>query len=107
MALIPGEVAGLPPEQHTFYILQHSIATSQSADLDMVSPSSVMLHGVRTFEHMDWREVSDKIIAVLTRTMPQQHVTFVGHMRRDAYWPYFRHCIMPRSAGVISQGAVC
>ena len=46
----------------------------QSAALDMVNPSSVMLSGVRTFEHMGWREVRDKIIAVLTRTVPQQRV---------------------------------
>lgn len=49
--------------------------TPQSADLDRVHPSSVMLSGVRPFEHMGWREVRAKVMAVLIQTMPQQRVT--------------------------------
>jgi isocitrate dehydrogenase len=49
------------------------------ADLDMVNPSSVILSGVMMFEHMGWREVSDKIVDALTRTIQQKRVTYDLH----------------------------
>ncbi|HKP10711.1 MAG TPA: NADP-dependent isocitrate dehydrogenase [Blastocatellia bacterium] len=49
------------------------------ADLDMVNPSSVILSGVMMFEHMGWREVSDKIIDALTKTIQQKRVTYDLH----------------------------
>ena len=36
------------------------------ADLDIINPSSVILSGVMMFEHMGWREVSEKIVDALT-----------------------------------------
>jgi isocitrate dehydrogenase len=49
------------------------------ADLDMVNPSSVILSGVMMFEHMGWREVSDKIVDALTQTIQQKRVTYDLH----------------------------
>jgi isocitrate dehydrogenase len=49
------------------------------ADLDMVNPSSVILSGVMMFEHMGWREVSDKMIDALTKTIQQKRVTYDLH----------------------------
>src|ERR1044071_920810 len=49
------------------------------ADKDMVNPSSVILSGVMMFEHMGWREVSDKIIDALTKTIQQKRVTYDLH----------------------------
>jgi isocitrate dehydrogenase len=49
------------------------------ADLDMVNPSSVILSGVMMFEHMGWREVSDKIVDALTKTIQQKRVTYDLH----------------------------
>ncbi|MFL6215850.1 MAG: NADP-dependent isocitrate dehydrogenase [Blastocatellia bacterium] len=49
------------------------------ADLDMINPSSVILSGVMMFEHMGWREVSDKIVDALTKTIQQKRVTYDLH----------------------------
>ncbi|HEY9231176.1 MAG TPA: NADP-dependent isocitrate dehydrogenase [Blastocatellia bacterium] len=49
------------------------------ANLDMVNPSSVILSGVMMFEHLGWREVSDKIVDALTRTIQQKRVTYDLH----------------------------
>ena len=49
------------------------------ADLDMINPSSVILSGVMMFEHMGWREVSDKIVDALTQTIQQKRVTYDLH----------------------------
>ena len=49
------------------------------ANLDMVNPSSVILSGVMMFEHMGWREVSDKIVDALTQTIQQKRVTYDLH----------------------------
>ena len=49
------------------------------ADLDMVNPSSVILSGVMMFEHMGWREVSEKIVDALTKTIQQKRVTYDLH----------------------------
>ncbi|HJQ24547.1 MAG TPA: NADP-dependent isocitrate dehydrogenase [Blastocatellia bacterium] len=49
------------------------------ADLDMVNPSSVILSGVMMFEHMGWREVSEKIVDALTQTIQQKRVTYDLH----------------------------
>lgn len=46
------------------------------ADKDMVNPSSVILSGGMMFEHMGWREVSDRIVAALTKTIQQKRVTY-------------------------------
>src|SRR5689334_3525167 len=49
------------------------------ADLDMVNPSSVILSGVMMFEHMGWREVSDRVVDALTQTIQQKRVTYDLH----------------------------
>src|SRR6266704_558146 len=49
------------------------------ADKDVINPSSVILSGVMMFEHMGWREVSDGIVAALTRTIRQKRVTYDLH----------------------------
>jgi len=49
------------------------------ADLDVINPSSVILSGVMMFEHMGWREASDKIVEALTRTIQQKRVTYDLH----------------------------
>jgi len=46
------------------------------ADKDVINPSSVILSGVMMFDHMDWREVSGKIIDALTKTIQQKRVTY-------------------------------
>jgi isocitrate dehydrogenase len=46
------------------------------ADKDVINPSSVILSGVMMFDHMDWREVSGKIIGALTKTIQQKRVTY-------------------------------
>ena len=53
------------------------------ADKDMVNPSSVILSGVMMFEHMGWREVSEKIVAALTRTIQQKRVTYDLHRQME------------------------
>jgi len=49
------------------------------ANLDMVNPSSVILSGVMMFEHMGWREVSDRVVDALTQTIQQKRVTYDLH----------------------------
>jgi isocitrate dehydrogenase len=49
----------------------------------MVNPSSVILSGVMMFEHMGWREVSDKIVDALTRTIQQKRVTYDLHRQME------------------------
>jgi len=49
------------------------------ADLDIINPSSVILSGVMMFEHLGWREVSDKIVDALTKTIQQKRVTYDLH----------------------------
>src|SRR5690606_9840312 len=46
------------------------------AGQDKVNPSSVVLSGVMMFEYMGWEEVSDALIAALTRTFQQKKVTY-------------------------------
>jgi isocitrate dehydrogenase len=46
------------------------------ADKDVINPSSVILSGVMMFEHMGWREVSNKIIDSLTKAIQQKRVTY-------------------------------
>jgi isocitrate dehydrogenase len=53
------------------------------ADKDMVNPSSVILSGVMMFEHMGWREVSDGIVAALTKTIQQKRVTYDLHRQME------------------------
>jgi isocitrate dehydrogenase len=53
------------------------------ADKDMVNPSSVILSGVMMFEHMGWREVSDSIVAALTKTIQQKRVTYDLHRQME------------------------
>jgi isocitrate dehydrogenase len=49
----------------------------------MVNPSSVILSGVMMFEHMGWREVSEGIIAALTKTIQQKRVTYDLHRQME------------------------
>ena len=53
------------------------------ADKDMVNPSSVILSGVMMFEHMGWREVSDRIVSALTKTIQQKRVTYDLHRQME------------------------
>ncbi|MEK6407844.1 MAG: NADP-dependent isocitrate dehydrogenase [Acidobacteriota bacterium] len=53
------------------------------ADKDMVNPSSVILSGGMMFEHMGWREVSDRIVAALTKTIQQKRVTYDLHRQME------------------------
>jgi len=53
------------------------------ADKDVINPSSVILSGVMMFEHMGWREVSEKIISALTETIRQKRVTYDLHRQME------------------------
>jgi len=53
------------------------------ADKDVVNPSSVILSGVMMFEHMGWREASEKIIDALTKTIRQKRVTYDLHRQME------------------------
>jgi isocitrate dehydrogenase len=53
------------------------------ADKDVINPSSVILSGVMMFEHMGWREVSDKIVSALTETIRQKRVTYDLHRQME------------------------
>ncbi|HYV04698.1 MAG TPA: isocitrate/isopropylmalate family dehydrogenase, partial [Blastocatellia bacterium] len=53
------------------------------ADKDMVNPSSVILSGVMMFEHMGWREVSERITQALTTTIQQKRVTYDLHRQME------------------------
>jgi isocitrate dehydrogenase len=53
------------------------------ADKDMINPSSVILSGVMMFEHLGWREVSEKIVDALTKTIGQKRVTYDLHRQME------------------------
>ncbi|HKP87444.1 MAG TPA: NADP-dependent isocitrate dehydrogenase [Blastocatellia bacterium] len=53
------------------------------ADQDVINPSSVILSGVMMFDHMGWREVGQKIIDALTRTIQQKRVTYDLHRQME------------------------
>jgi isocitrate dehydrogenase len=53
------------------------------ADKDMVNPSSVILSGVMMFEHMGWREASERITQALTTTIQQKRVTYDLHRQME------------------------
>lgn len=53
------------------------------ADKDMINPSSVILSGVMMFEHLGWREVSEKIVEALTKTIRQKRVTYDLHRQME------------------------
>ena len=53
------------------------------AGKDVINPSSVILSGVMMFEHMGWREVSERIIAALTKTIRQKRVTYDLHRQME------------------------
>ncbi|HJQ68655.1 MAG TPA: NADP-dependent isocitrate dehydrogenase [Blastocatellia bacterium] len=53
------------------------------ADQDMVNPSSVILSGVMMFDHMGWREVGQKIIDALTKTIDEKRVTYDLHRQME------------------------
>ncbi len=53
------------------------------ADQDVINPSSVILSGVMMFDHMGWREVSQKIIDALTQTIQQKRVTYDLHRQME------------------------
>jgi isocitrate dehydrogenase len=53
------------------------------ADKDVINPSSVILSGVMMFEHMGWREVSNGIVAALTKTIRQKRVTYDLHRQME------------------------
>jgi len=43
----------------------------------------VILSGVMMFEHLGWREVSDSIVAALTKTIQQKRVTYDLHRQME------------------------
>jgi isocitrate dehydrogenase len=49
----------------------------------VINPSSVILSGVMMFDHMGWREVSQTIIAALTKTIEQKRVTYDLHRQME------------------------
>src|SRR6185503_4056700 len=53
------------------------------ADQDVINPSSVILSGVMMFDHMGWREASQKIIDALTQTIQQKRVTYDLHRQME------------------------
>jgi isocitrate dehydrogenase len=53
------------------------------ADKDVINPSSVILSGVMMFEHLGWREVSERIVSALTRTIQQKRVTYDLHRQME------------------------
>jgi isocitrate dehydrogenase len=53
------------------------------AGKDMINPSSVILSGVMMFEHLGWREVSEKIVGALTKTIQQKRVTYDLHRQME------------------------
>jgi isocitrate dehydrogenase len=53
------------------------------ADKDVINPSSVILSGVMMFEHMGWREVSQRIVSALTETIRQKRVTYDLHRQME------------------------
>ena len=53
------------------------------AGKDMINPSSVILSGVMMFEHLGWREVSEKIVDALTKTIRQKRVTYDLHRQME------------------------
>ncbi len=46
------------------------------AGLDKINPGSVILSGVMMFEHMQWQEPADLIIAAIQKTIDQKTVTY-------------------------------
>jgi isocitrate dehydrogenase len=79
LGMAPGANIG---DQAAVFEATHGTAPKY-ANLDMVNPSSVILSGVMMFEHMGWREVSDKIIDALTKTIQQKRVTYDLHRQMD------------------------
>ena len=79
LGMAPGANIG---DQAAIFEATHGTAPKY-ADKDMVNPSSVILSGVMMFEHMGWREVSDRIVAALTRTIQQKRVTYDLHRQME------------------------
>ena len=79
LGMAPGANIG---DQAAVFEATHGTAPKY-ADKDMVNPSSVILSGVMMFEHMGWREVSDRIVAALTRTIQQKRVTYDLHRQME------------------------
>ncbi len=46
------------------------------AGLDKVNPSSVMLSGVMMLEYLGWQEAADAVVAGISETIKQKHVTY-------------------------------
>jgi isocitrate dehydrogenase len=53
----------------------HGTAPKYS-NLDKVNPSSLILSGVMMFEHLGWNEVSEALVAAMTRTYKAKTVTY-------------------------------
>ena len=79
LGMAPGANIG---DQAAVFEATHGTAPKY-ADKDMVNPSSVILSGVMMFEHMGWREVSDKITQALTTTIQQKRVTYDLHRQME------------------------
>jgi isocitrate dehydrogenase len=72
LGMAPGANIG---DQAAIFEATHGTAPKY-ADKDVINPSSVILSGVMMFDHMGWREVSQKIIDALTKTIQQKRVTY-------------------------------
>ncbi|HWP45338.1 MAG TPA: NADP-dependent isocitrate dehydrogenase [Blastocatellia bacterium] len=72
LGMAPGANIG---DQAAIFEATHGTAPKY-ADKDVINPSSVMLSGVMMFDHIGWREVSQKIIEALTKTIQQKRVTY-------------------------------
>jgi isocitrate dehydrogenase len=79
LGMAPGANIG---DQAAVFEATHGTAPKY-ADKDMVNPSSLILSGVMMFEHMGWREVSDRIVAALTRTIQKKRVTYDLHRQME------------------------
>lgn len=79
LGMAPGANIG---DQAAVFEATHGTAPKY-ADKDMVNPSSLILSGVMMFEYMGWREVSDGIVAALTKTIQQKRVTYDLHRQME------------------------
>jgi len=73
---------GIAPGGNINYLTGHAIfeathgTAPKYANLDKVNPGSVILSGVMMFEHLGWKEVAEKIVTSLDRTIAQKTVTY-------------------------------
>jgi isocitrate dehydrogenase len=79
LGMAPGANIG---DQAAVFEATHGTAPKY-ADKDMINPSSLILSGVMMFEHLGWREVGEKIVDALTKTIQQKRVTYDLHRQME------------------------